>query len=83
MKTDAKLHVREYGGILAAPEKKALLWLARHTPRRVNSDHLTLLGLVSMILAGVSFWAAGSNRLALLLVVLFLALNRDRITGIT
>jgi archaetidylinositol phosphate synthase len=75
MKNDTKLHVREYGGILAVPERKALLWLARRTPRWVNSDHLTLLGLASMLLAGVSFWAAAGNRLALLAVVLFLALN--------
>jgi len=75
MKNDTKLHVREYGGILAEPERKALLWLAHRTPRWVNSDHLTLLGLASMLLAGVSFWAADGNRLALLAVVLFLALN--------
>ena len=75
MKTDAKLHIREYGGILAVPEKKALLWMASRMPRWVNSDHLTLLGLISMLLAGVSFWAAGSNNLALVAVVLFLALN--------
>ena len=75
MKNNAKLHTREYGGILAGPERKALLWLASHMPRRVNSDHLTLLGLVSMIFAGISFWIAGSHRPALILVVLFLALN--------
>ncbi|MBN2320113.1 MAG: CDP-alcohol phosphatidyltransferase family protein [Acidobacteria bacterium] len=75
MKTDAKLHVREYGGILAVAEKKTLIWLAGRMPRRVNSDHLTLLGLIAMILAGASFWAAGQNSLALLLVVFFLALN--------
>jgi len=75
MTTNAKLHIREYGGILAGPERKALLWLAGRMPRWINSDHLTLLGLISMILAGASFWAAGSNSLALLLVVLFLILN--------
>lgn len=75
MKKDAKLHVREYGGILAGPEKKALLWMASRMPRWVNSDHLTLLGLISMLLAGVSFWVAGSNNLALLAVVVLLALN--------
>jgi archaetidylinositol phosphate synthase len=75
MKKEAKLHTREYGGILAVPERKALLWLARHMPRWVNSDHLTVLGLTSMILAGACFWVSGSYRPALLLVVLCLALN--------
>ena len=49
--------------------------MASRMPRWVNSDHLTLLGLISMLLAGFSFWAAGSNNLALVAVVLFLALN--------
>ena len=75
MKKDAKLHVREYGGILAGPEKKVLLWLASRMPRWVNSDHLTLLGLTSMLLAGASFWIAGNHNLALVAVVIFLALN--------
>ena len=75
MKTDAKLHVREYGGILAVAEKNTLIWLASRMPRWVNSDHLTLLGLIAMLLAGASFWAARTNSLALLLVVFFLALN--------
>jgi len=75
MNTDAAAHVREYGGLLAGPEKKALLWLAYRTPRWINSDHLTLLGLVSMLLAGLSFWVANRYRYALILVVVFLALN--------
>jgi len=75
MKKDTNLHVREYGGILAVPERKVLLWLARHMPGWVNSDHLTLLGLTSMILAGVSFWLAGSYSPALIAVVVFLILN--------
>ncbi len=75
MKDDVKLHLREYGGFLAVPEKKALLWLARHMPKRIHSDHLTVLGLFSMVLAGISYYVAGKNRLGLLLVVLFLALN--------
>ena len=75
MKKETKLHVREYGGILAGAERKVLLWLAARMPRWVNSDHLTLLGLTSMLLAGASFWIAGSHKLALVAVVIFLALN--------
>jgi phosphatidylglycerophosphate synthase len=68
-------HAREYGGILAVPEKKALIWLAEHMPARINSDHLTLLGLVSMFAAGGGFWLARWNRYALFAVVAALALN--------
>jgi len=75
MKDDACVHVREYGGFLAVPEKKALLWLARKTPRWINSDHLTLLGLASMLTAGIGFWAASRNKYALILVVISLIAN--------
>jgi phosphatidylglycerophosphate synthase len=68
-------HFREYGGILAVPEKKALLWLAERMPARVNSDHLTLLGLISMFAAGSCFWLARWNSYALFAVVAALALN--------
>jgi archaetidylinositol phosphate synthase len=68
-------HIRENGGLLAGPEKKALLWLAHHMPSWVNSDHLTLLGLISMLIAGGSYWAARWNKLSLILVVIALAMN--------
>lgn len=61
MKKDAILHVREYGGLLAGPEKKTWEWLAARTPRRINSDHLTLLGLAAMLAAGACYWAAGRH----------------------
>lgn len=70
-----KLHAREYGGLLEIPEKKALVWLAARTPRCINSDHLTLLGLGSMLLAGLAFAAAPYNKYSLLIVVLALGLN--------
>lgn len=75
LKESSSAHVREYGGLLAAPERKALLWLAHHTPSFINSDHLTLLGLTAMLAAGASFWAARWNRYALVLVVFSLAMN--------
>lgn len=75
MKSDIDLHFRENHGLLAIPEKKALYWLARHMPQGINSDHLTLLGLLAMIAAGASFWMSGFNQSALVLVVLFLAVN--------
>ena len=75
MKSDVHLHFRENHGFLAIPEKKALYWLSRHMPQNIHSDHLTLLGLLSMIAAGASFWVSGSNKSVLVLVVLFLAAN--------
>ena len=75
MNENVSAHIRENGGLLAVPEKKALLWLAQKMPRRIHSDHLTLLGLISMMIAGASFWAASRNKFALILVVVALAAN--------
>src|SRR4051794_39669502 len=60
---------------LANPEKRTLIWLAARTPVWINSDHLTLLGLLSMAAAGGAYWWSATNRLGLILVVLCLALN--------
>jgi archaetidylinositol phosphate synthase len=68
-------HVRENASILAHAERRALLWMAKRLPHFVHSDHLTLLGLGAMLLAGMSYWAASKNRLALVMVILALALN--------
>lgn len=61
--------------LLAPLETRVLLWLAQRMPSWVNSDHLTVLGLVAMLLAGLSYWLARWNRNALLLVILCLAVN--------
>jgi len=69
-------HVRLQGSLLAGPEKRALVWMARRLPDRVNSDHLTALGLASMVGVGASFWLAGRHPQAgLPLAVIFLFLN--------
>jgi archaetidylinositol phosphate synthase len=69
------LHVREHKSLLADAEKRALIWMAKRTPAVVNSDHLTILGLISMFLAGMSYWSARWHKGALILVVIFLATN--------
>src|SRR5206468_4142060 len=56
-------------------EKKTLLWLARRMPAWVNSDQLTLLGFLGMILAGVCYFLAKWNALALIGAVVCLAVN--------
>src|SRR5258708_586492 len=61
--------------LTASLEKRALIWLAKRTPRSIKSDHLTLLGFAAQLLAGVSYALARWNRYALLLVIFFLALN--------
>ncbi len=59
----------------SALERRALLWIAARLPAGINSDHLTLLGFVSMFLAGCSYAFARINLLGLPLATLFLALN--------
>lgn len=61
--------------VLAEPERRVLQWFARHMPAKVNSDHLTALGLLSMALAGFAYWASSREPLALLVVCFCLALN--------
>jgi archaetidylinositol phosphate synthase len=66
---------RAHTSILAAAEKRILIWTAARLPAWVNSDHLTALGFASLLLAGASYWYARLNEWALLLVIPFLALN--------
>ncbi|MGZ4867201.1 MAG: CDP-alcohol phosphatidyltransferase family protein [Candidatus Angelobacter sp.] len=61
--------------VLANLEKRSLIWLAARTPTWVNSDHLTLLGLLSMAAAGAAYWWSATNPLGLVLVAFCLALN--------
>jgi archaetidylinositol phosphate synthase len=60
---------------LAPLEKKTLIWLAHRTPAWINSDHLTMLGLISLLGAGLSYWYSRYNRSGLSLVAACLALN--------
>ena len=60
---------------LAPMEKKTLIRLAHRTPPWINSDHLTGLGLLSLLGAGLSYWYSSYNQIGLLLVMFFLALN--------
>ena len=61
--------------ITSGPERKILLWLAKHMPAWINSDHLTLLGFLAMFLAGISYFAARWYPVGLLLAALCLAVN--------
>src|SRR5258707_14394607 len=60
---------------VADGEKWALLRLAARTPEWIGPDHLTALGLVAQIGAGICYRLAASNKYALLGVITCLALN--------
>ncbi len=60
---------------VAAHEKRALLWLAARIPTGIGPDHLTILGLVAQIGAGVCYALASWNRYSLLGAIVCLGLN--------
>lgn len=70
--TDAK---RVQESVLAPMEKRVLLWLAARMPSWINADHLTGLGLLSMVLAGVFYYFSRDDLAWLHLVNTALALN--------
>src|ERR1700683_1018502 len=61
--------------LLTPIEKRVLLWLAERLPAWVNSDHLTLLGFLSLAGVGCSYWYSRQSRAGLVLASLFLILN--------
>src|SRR3954447_19244945 len=66
---------RKQLSMLAAVEKKTLIWMAERMPPWVNSDHLTGLGFAAMIAAGLCYWAASWDRRFLLVVIAALVVN--------
>jgi len=60
---------------VATAEKRALLRLAERTPDWIGPDHLTVLGLLAQIGAGLGYALARSEKYALLGVIACLALN--------
>ncbi len=61
--------------LTAAVERKALKWFALRLPAWVNSDHLTALGAIGMLLAGASYALARWHRWGLIAAIFFLAVN--------
>jgi len=66
---------RELRSVTADAEKKVLLWLAARTPAWVHPDHLTALGLLSMLVAGAAYSFSARVPSLLHLVNVALALN--------
>ena len=66
---------RVHTSVLAAAEKRCLVWMANRLPKWVNSDHLTLLAGVAMAGAGACYWIGPRSQAAMLGAIGFLALN--------
>lgn len=73
--TPSAAHARQNDSALASLEKRVLIWIAQRLPRLIGSDHLTLLGLLSMVAVGVAFAASARDPRVLYLVPFLLALN--------
>ena len=73
MSTTSAVRVQE--SLLAPLEKRALIWIATRLPRAVNSDHLTVLGITSMLAAGLAYWYSSVNPIGLWIVNVCLFLN--------
>jgi archaetidylinositol phosphate synthase len=66
-------HTRIHTSLLAGAERRALVWMAARMPASINSDHLTALGALAMLAAGICY-VVGTPA-ALLMAVLLLAVN--------
>ncbi len=80
----AGIHTRVNRGVLADTEKRLLVGIATRLPQWVNSDHLTALGLLSMIGVGLACWGvrvAPGVSLPLVVVGLFLNWFGDSLDG--
>ncbi len=73
--TTFKTAERSHTSVLAAAEKRTLLWIAHHLPAWVNSDHLTGLGFAGLIAAGGCYWYASRERWALIAAIGCLIVN--------
>lgn len=71
----AGVHTREYGSVTSAAEKRLLIWMATRLPARINSDHLSALGLAAIAGAGLAFATMRYSRWAAVAVVLSLIAN--------
>ena len=66
---------RIHTSFLAPLEKRVLIWMAERMPGWMNSDHLTALGFLSLIGAGLAYWQSHLNAAWLLAAIALLALN--------
>ena len=67
--------VRVHTSVLAAIEKRCLIWMAGRLPSFINSDHLTTLAGVAMFAAGVCYWIGPGSKGAMVTAIGMLVLN--------
>jgi phosphatidylglycerophosphate synthase len=68
-------HVRQNRSLLAGPEKRLLIAIARRLPGWIHSDHLTGLAMIAMTVASAGYLLARWDTRALGIVVAALAVN--------
>jgi phosphatidylglycerophosphate synthase len=66
---------RDQSSVLAPFEKRLLIAMARRMPASVNSDHLTALGFIAMLLTGGFYWLAGWSDHALIAAAACILVN--------
>jgi phosphatidylglycerophosphate synthase len=67
--------LRVQQALTADVEKRALVWMAVRMPAAINSDHLTALGFIAQLLAGVAYAMSARDWRMLWLANLLLILN--------
>ena len=67
--------LRVHTSVLAAIEKRCLIWMAGRLPASINSDHLTTLAGLAMFVAGICYWVGPGSKAAMLTAIGMLALN--------
>lgn len=73
--TSFRQAVRLQESVLARPEKRLLVLMAKRTPSWIHPDYLTVFGFVAQLMAGVSYVLARHNQLGLTGAAVFLVLN--------
>ena len=66
---------RIHTSVTAAAEKRLLIAMARRLPAWVNSDHLTSLAGISMVVAGVCYWIGPDSPAAMGTAIAMLIVN--------
>jgi phosphatidylglycerophosphate synthase len=66
---------RVHTAVTASAEKRLLCWMAERMPRWINSDHLTLLGFLAQIGAGVAYAVSRFSSYGLLAACGLIVLN--------
>jgi archaetidylinositol phosphate synthase len=75
MDTTPPREVRDHRSMLAPAEKRCLVWMAERLPRSINSDHLTAIGAIAMLLSGACYAISPAYPWTLGAAIVLLAVN--------